>query len=40
LFDQLSQALVGMESVGLRSSQLITEISEPALLIIPIAIYT
>ena len=40
LFDQLSQALVGMESVGLRSSQLITEIGEPALLIIPIAIYT
>lgn len=40
LFDQLSQALVGMETVGLRSAKLVTEIQGPALLVIPIAIFT
>lgn len=40
LFDELSQALVGMETVGLRSAELVTEIQGPALLVIPIAIFT
>lgn len=40
LFDQLSQALVGMEAAGLRSAELITEIQGPAVLVIPIAIFT
>lgn len=40
LFDKLPQALVGMETVGLRSAELVTEIQGPALLVIPIAIFT
>jgi hypothetical protein len=40
IFDQLSQALAGMEAAGLRSTELITEIEGPALLVIPIAIFT
>jgi hypothetical protein len=40
LIDQLSQALMGLEAVGLRSAKLITEIEGPALLVIPIAIFT
>lgn len=40
LFSQLSEAFSGLEAAGLRSSELVTEIESPALLVIPIAIFT
>ncbi|MEZ4512586.1 MAG: hypothetical protein R3C62_11970 [Chloroflexota bacterium] len=40
LFDQFSLALAGLEEAGMRPGELVTEIGAPAMLIIPIAIFT
>lgn len=40
LFDQFSQAFANAETAGLRHAELITEIQGPALLVIPVAIFT
>jgi hypothetical protein len=40
LFDQLGDAFVGQEEVGLRFPEIVTEVEGPALQVIPIAIFT
>lgn len=40
LFGQFADALTGLEEIGMRSSELVTEIDSPAILIVPIAIFT